>query len=150
MQQSRLTPDVFDHSICRGLVGDFVLEDLGFIFVPSSLRRSPNPPQICAVGADGGHCREWRRALQQGQPEIETRTSRPSVGRPDLSAINPVLDPSRQGALLKSGASLFQCGLALGAAGGALDQPARHAGSGILERLEIGFNDLNSGLAGLL
>ena len=28
----------------EALAGDFTLEDLGFIFVPSSLRRSPDPP----------------------------------------------------------------------------------------------------------
>jgi hypothetical protein len=26
------------------LAGDFALQDLGLIFVPSSLRRNPNPP----------------------------------------------------------------------------------------------------------
>ena len=28
----------------EGFAGDFALEGLGFIVVPSSLRRSPNPP----------------------------------------------------------------------------------------------------------
>lgn len=37
---------------------DFALQDLGFIFVPSSLRQSQilltSQPQICAMGANGG------------------------------------------------------------------------------------------------
>ncbi len=37
----------------EALAGDFTLEDLGFIFVPSSLRRTQillkSQPQICAI-----------------------------------------------------------------------------------------------------
>jgi hypothetical protein len=39
-----LPPDVLHHPLSRGLHGDFFKEGWGFIFVPSSLRRSPNPP----------------------------------------------------------------------------------------------------------
>jgi hypothetical protein len=39
-----LAPDVLHHPLSRGLPGDFFKEVWGFIFVPSSLRRSPKPP----------------------------------------------------------------------------------------------------------
>jgi hypothetical protein len=41
---SGLAPDVLHHPLSRGLPGDFFKEVWGFIFVPSSLRRSPKPP----------------------------------------------------------------------------------------------------------
>jgi hypothetical protein len=59
---SGLAPDVLHHPLSRGLAGRLFQGGLGFIFVPSSLRRSPKPPnsqpQICAIGADGG---QWSR-----------------------------------------------------------------------------------------
>jgi hypothetical protein len=41
---TRRPADILDHLLRRSLHRLVVKEDLGFIFVPSSLRRSPNPP----------------------------------------------------------------------------------------------------------